>query len=315
LPEPKLSEPGNGFLTALAEAARTAGGELSRQAVRCVLLRGGEVIATDGRQLLVQKGFSFPWDGEALIPALPAFGCKELAGHKTLIGKHAGKIVLSCGPWSLCMDCEDARHFPDVSRVMAGGRPSSLFIDHADAATLLKGLPSMPGNDETHAPVTLHLGARPRVSAGTEEVALSRSKAFGPALAVPTDRAYLTRALSLGFREVSAAADRPLMCRDERRVYLWMPLDGSGPAPRPRARPPAGQPERRDESMPTHDAGVNGAPPEPAALEEAEALKAQLQEALVRTSRLVAALKRRRREERAVNDVVASLKKISGLGG
>jgi hypothetical protein len=50
------------------------------------------------------------------------------------------------------------------------------------------------------------------------------------------------------------------------------------------------------------------------ALAEAEALRAQLQEALARTSRLVAALKERKREERAVKSAVASLRRLGGFG-
>ena len=40
--------------------------------------KAGEVVATDGRQLLVQSAFRFGWDGDLLIPAAPIFGCKEL---------------------------------------------------------------------------------------------------------------------------------------------------------------------------------------------------------------------------------------------
>ena len=51
------------------------------------------------------------------------------------------------------------------------------------------------------------------------------------------------------------------------------------------------------------------------ALEEAEAIKAQLQEALARTARLLAALKRQRREDRVVKDAAASLRRLGGPGG
>ena len=61
--------------------------------------------------------------------------------------------------------------------------------------------------------------------------------------------------------------------------------------------------------------GSNGEEGHADALEEAEALRAQLQEALARTARLVAALRRRRKEEKAVNSAVASLRRLGGLGG
>jgi hypothetical protein len=46
------------------------------------------------------------------------------------------------------------------------------------------------------------------------------------------------------------------------------------------------------------------------ALAEAEALRGQLQSALTRTARLVAALKQQRRESRAVRAALASLRRL-----
>ena len=54
---------------------------------------------------------------------------------------------------------------------------------------------------------------------------------------------------------------------------------------------------------------------QPDPLSEAEELRSRLQEALARTDRLVAALKRHRRESRAVRSAMASLRKLSQLGG
>src|SRR5262249_61690775 len=78
MPE-RLTEVGPGFLAALAEAARTASKDASRFALSHVQLRGkrGQLVGTDGRQLLVQGGFGLPWPEDVLIPALPAFGCRD----------------------------------------------------------------------------------------------------------------------------------------------------------------------------------------------------------------------------------------------
>ena len=58
-----------GLATALADAAAVAAKESGRYAVHRVQLRGrrGEVVATDTRQLLLQGGFAFPWDGDLLV--------------------------------------------------------------------------------------------------------------------------------------------------------------------------------------------------------------------------------------------------------
>jgi hypothetical protein len=69
--------------------------------------------------------------------------------------------------------------------------------------------------------------------------------------------------------------------------------------------------------MPTPDSNGATAPPggEADALAEAEGLRLQLQEALARTSRLIAALRQQRRQGRAVRSAVASLRKLQQLGG
>jgi hypothetical protein len=308
VPDCKTSSPGAGFMQALAEAAKTTAGEHARPALRGVLLKNGEMVATDGRQLLVQGGFEFPWEGEALIPALPAFALKELALEKPLLGKSGTTVVLSCGPWLVAMEEQEARHFPDVSRVVAGDWDSKLSLHPDDATALRDRLPALPGNDDRFAPVLLELGRKPRVKAGTEEITLQKSTCQGPAVSVPLDRRLLLRALALGFTEVEAAHNKPLRCKDEKRTYLWMPLDGATQAP------PGRQP-RREEDMPPGERGPtsNGAEQPTDAIQEAEELRRQLQEALARTSRLIASLRQQKKQERAVKSAVASLRKLREL--
>jgi hypothetical protein len=309
LPTCKMTSPGAGFMQALVEAAKTTGGEHARQALRCVLLKGnGEMVATDGRQLLVQGGFEFPWDGEALLPALPAFAMKELALEKPLLGKTGTAVLLSCGPWLLAMEEQEARHFPDISRIIAGDWDSKLSLHPGDATALRDRLPAMPGNDEKFAPVLLVLGRTPRVKANTEEIALQKSTCQGPAVSVPLDRRLLLRALSLGFTQIETAHSKPLRCKDEKRTYLWMPLDGATQSP-PRAQ------NRREEHMPPNERGAvtNNAEQQADAMEEAEELRRQLQEALARTARLIASLRQQRKQEKAVKNAVASLRKLRGL--
>ena len=46
----------------------------------CVQLQGGrdQIVATDGRQLLVRSGFRLPWTGDVLIKGSPIFACRTL---------------------------------------------------------------------------------------------------------------------------------------------------------------------------------------------------------------------------------------------
>ena len=65
-----------GLPDALAEAAATTdddGDPLSLVTASCSKGVTGEVVATDGRQILTQGGFRFPWDGDLLVRRTPLF--------------------------------------------------------------------------------------------------------------------------------------------------------------------------------------------------------------------------------------------------
>src|SRR5438477_2353715 len=93
------------FLGAFAEAVRTAARDGGRFALTRVQLRGkaGQVVATDGRQLLVQGGFAFPWAEDLLVPAVPALGAKELADGSVTVGRSDGHVLVAVGPWTFAL--------------------------------------------------------------------------------------------------------------------------------------------------------------------------------------------------------------------
>jgi hypothetical protein len=85
-----LSDPPNGTtdpaqrlrrIAALAEASRSTAKESVRYGLSRLRLRGstGEVVATDGKQLLVQGNFQFPWQDAVLVPRLSVFGHRDMA--------------------------------------------------------------------------------------------------------------------------------------------------------------------------------------------------------------------------------------------
>jgi len=315
LPEPEDDwvQAGDPLWAALGEAARVARGA-ERARLAQVLLRPsrGEVVATDGRQLLALGGLVLPDGPDALAPALALF--TQRPGGPVRAAGASGHLLVEAGPWAVALKLSSAEGYPDVDAVLARseGAASRLQLRPDDARTLLLALPRLPGRDEDRSPVELVLGPKPRLRAGAEEVPLPNSSASGPACRVHTDRRYLERALRLRLLELSVAAtpEAILCARAGPSRLLWMALDGAAERPA-RTRIP-----KEEQTVPNND---NKAPlPSEGraddALAEAEALRAQLQEALGRTARLVALLRHQRRQGKAVEAAVASLRRLGQLG-
>ena len=79
------------------------------------------------------------------------------------------------------------------------------------------------------------------------EIALMRSRVAGTPIRAACDRGYLVTALKLGLARIAVAgSDRPIVCREGSRTYLFMPrsddaiLPPTGvAAPTPQVRGPA----------------------------------------------------------------------------
>jgi hypothetical protein len=335
-----------GFLQALDEAAKTIARDSVRFALTRLQLRGktGEIVATDGRQLLVQGGFTFPWSDTVLAPRVPAFGIRELAGEGEVgVGRTRTHVAVKVGAWTFLLAIDTHSRFPDVNAVIPKASPgaSRLHLNPQDAAFLITNLPRLPGGDDDHAPVTLDLH-RPVTLRGRDEkdgiteLVLIRSTASGPPVRLGTDRRYLLRAAKLGFDQVAiVGADQPLVCRSGARVYVWVSLDRAlviPPEPDMRRIPSAQallppvtpEPERSDHPMPAPQ--PNGQHPDNSqpsngsteperwgiaeVIAETEALRGLLHDASARTARLLAALKHQRRRSRAVQQAMQSLKQL-----
>jgi hypothetical protein len=157
------------------------------------------------------------------------------------------------------------------------------------------------------------------------------------------NRGFLARALRLGFSELAVTdAGSPVVCRDDRRIYAWQPLNQesaigptddmtriesapttSRPASRPAATPKASSPmsERLPRTGPTDAVpGPNGVPHAPGAvpagpglaalIQEAEALHETLGTAKGRAQRLVVALRRQRKQARLMSGALEALKQL-----
>jgi hypothetical protein len=334
------------FLTALAHAAATAATESVRYALQHIQLRGqaGEVVATDGHQLLLQNGFSFPWPDDILVPALPIFCHRDMPREEPCaVGRTKSDVALRIGPWTFLLALDGKGRFPNARQVIPKPKDvtTKLQLDPQDVATLVEVLPRLPSPDDEQDPVTIDLHEPPAVRACGEggtastEVLLARSSVVGPPVRLCTNRQYLRRALQLGFTELQIVdANQPLCCRDGSRCYLWVPLKSEGAIPKgsevrqiagpeqPPVTPSPIAPPRREEPMPPvpmngdngHDNGTPLGPPAQRGIgdliAEAESLRDLLHHSCARASRLVAALKHQRRQARAVQQAMASLKQL-----
>jgi hypothetical protein len=353
-PEPAETTVPNepGLLVALEQAVETACKEVARYTLNRIMLRGksGEVIATDGKQLLIQGGYLFPWAEDVLVPTTPVFGCKELeAGRMVRVGRTDEHVMLSIGEWTFWLTIAPDGRFPDVAAVMPKGQGSILQLDPADLDFLVRSLPSLPGAEDDNAPVTVDLNGEAAVRARAEgqtrstEVVLSRSTVEGSPVRFSTDRGYLLRAAELGFPSLRAfGPEKPVLCKDGRRTYMWMTLGGAGLPPdadamrldtaaertprkkgatkarKAKARsevevvPAAtGTSEVRETPAPK---GVKSGAGTAGLAEEAREVQRLLRETMARTRKLLAAIRVHLRQHRLVRSTLASLRQLQHVG-
>ena len=337
------------LLTALGEAARTTARESTRFAVSQVQLRGksGEVVATDGRQMLLQGGFALPWTDNVLVPRLPLLDVPGVAfAGPVAVARLDNLVILRAGDWIFWLRIDAEGRFPTVEdAIPRSTRSSRLNLHPEDARFLVTMLPKLPGRADDYSPVTLELSTPPAVRARSakgslaSEVILARSTSTGPRVRAVTDRRYLHRAAQMAFGTIDVVRPEvPLVCRDDRRVFIWMPLEAKDAVvatpDMPRLvsveipPPPVAQPlppSRRIAIMPAP--GRNGPDPDhrtppSSAVErntnggfdelyaEAETLRNILTDAAARAAHLVAALKQHKRTAKAVKAAVSSLRDI-----
>jgi hypothetical protein len=231
-----FSGPMPGLIPSLVEAVTTSAEDDTRYALSCLSLRGSSrsIAATDGRQVLVQRGFEFPWNDDVLVRRSPLFGSKELPhDHHATIARTETHVVIRVGAWTFWLEVVTGVRFPDVDRIWSAPEDAAtrLRVDPDDARFVVDALGRLPGSEAMNAPVTVDLNGQIAVRARAEndptptELVLSRSNYTGTPVRFQTNRDLLGRALGLGFRELEVLdASSPLTCRDPRRIYAWQPL-------------------------------------------------------------------------------------------
>ena len=321
------------FINALHESSRTTSRESSRYALDRLQIQGecGDVMASDATTLYRHSGFSLPFQETILIPAIPLFGVPEWTKSQTLsVGKTEHYFVIRSGPWTAYLLIDNAGRFPDVKTVVPNAALATTFdFDTDDAVRLRDTLPKLPGYRDDKQPITLDLvpgqpavfRGRDETSGAVSEIVLSRSLVRNGPSKVSIDRAFLMRAIQLNCLTIRVAgSDKPIVAYSDRITWLAASLHPSSIVPPTTAvKPletstiavlakgppmklpaPNGQPnDRNDVTEPTDP------------LAEAEQLRAFLADATQAASRLVAMLKTKKKEQKALATVYSSLKSLN----
>ena len=164
------------LLAALRDASDTTDSSSTRYALGCIQIRGkrGEIVATDGQQLIVQRGFDFPFEDDVLIGHHHVFHASELlAANQVAVGLHEGWFTLRAGNWTVQIKVETEGRFPRVDDVIPPIQRSvaSCRLSPNDSNRLVRSLPLLPCNDEQDAPITIDLNGHFAVRAKSTCVA------------------------------------------------------------------------------------------------------------------------------------------------
>jgi hypothetical protein len=335
------------FLKALDDAVQTAGRTTVRLPLTRLQLRGksGEIASTDSRQLLVQRGFPFPWKDDILIPAVGVFGCRELLHDgRIAIGRSETHVCIHIGPWKFFLAIDKDGRYPRIDRVIPSRsrQGTTLHLAPEDASFLGQALLRLPNRDDEQPDVTVDLNGHVAIRGREEgsrvtEWSLSRSHATGPPVRFVSNRQLLAQAAKLGFTEFHVASpDATILCRDRHRIYVWVPLNPESAIPPTadairiesaanlKAVSQDPSPSRRPKAMPTpttNGHATNGSPLPSAGrsergqsivdlITETEELRTVVLDASVRLARLLSGLKQHRRQSRAVQAAMQSLKQL-----
>ncbi len=309
-----------------------------------------KIIATDGHQLLLRSGFNFPWDGDLLLKGSPIFACKALNRDQPIqIGKTDTHGVIRIGPWTVWNEIQREVRFPQVEAAIPAAQAltTRVQLDPEDARFLQAALDRLPGNEELNSPATIEMNGKVAIRArGAEqsqitELVLNRSSYSGPPIRINTNRRFLSRALELGFSEIGFSdSEAPVVCREEHLIYAWQPLGGdAGIQAADNVIRIESNPEsvitnsiktnnvfpRRSMSASNQSRGHGSAAPATSngnstranpgtslatLIQDAEALYVTLTEARASLSRLIAGLRRHRKQSRLVAETLKSLRQL-----
>lgn len=341
-----------GLLQALHEASEVTAREGVRYATNCLqLCPDGTINATDGCQLLIQSGFTFPWQGAVLVPHNKVFTSPELPQEQPVgIARSGDWVAVNAGRWTVFLRINDSR-YPNVSSIIPNpdAAKARCQLSKDDIRFLVETLPALPCEEEDNRPVTIdlngHVAIRARAAdreSKPTEVVLTNSRWTGEPIRINTNRTYLQRAMKLGLHDLCIhGEDTALLCQGFDRKFLWMPLKAdsaikpsddavriespageiAAPIPEtvtPRTVPPmseptntTSQPDTTNPKAPRRKARQQDLA---ALIDQAAQFRSALHNLVQQSAGLVKALKQHRRQNRVIQNTLDSIKQLKTLG-
>jgi hypothetical protein len=226
-----------GFLEAMTEAALSTAARGTRYALERVQLGGpdGALIATDGKQVLIQRNYPLPWTDRILVPRLRLSGFPGMSDQaQVLLGRTNSHVVVQAGSWTFFLTIDEQAKYPDVNGALprSASITSRCQIAAEDAGRLIEVLPKLPGHDQDQKPVTLDLGeviavrGRSSPSGPAAEIVLPNLQHSGRPVRFATPRELLLRALKMGLTQ---NGDHPRRrCDRDARFHSRVWLDATG---------------------------------------------------------------------------------------
>lgn len=214
---------------------------VGRFALSRVQLKGskGSVIATDGRQLLIQTGLHWPFEADLLLANYrKLFASADFPEGPIECCKTDRYLVFCSTNWEFFLPIEPSQAYPRVEDVIPGDDQAvaTLEVSHGDAKYLREVLPLLPFDEmDGYRPVTIELNGKIFVRASSVkspagiEVILRNSERSGVDLLCAMQRGHLQRALDLGLRRFQffGGDHAPVVVRQGDTTYCWAAFDKS----------------------------------------------------------------------------------------
>jgi hypothetical protein len=225
------------LLEALANAMEIPTGGARRLSLAHIQMRGkqGDLVATDGQQLLVQGGFQFPWKDSLTLPRASVFAARELPkGQIVRVAQSLSHVHFRTGGWTIALPIETCGRFPKIDGVIpkTDHATTTLHLAETEALPLAAVLGKLPAANDDMSPITVDFCKPPAIRARAEgeercaEVGLPRSRVEGKTARIVMNRQFLKRALEMGFRSFRITApDKPILCENGASVYVCVALD------------------------------------------------------------------------------------------